>query len=105
MRPPSLGRPTPRKVNSSRVLTRLIADARAAGGLYALNTARVPFFARTWRSLLGEGASRMLDVGCGGGVATAPMAAEGFAMTGVDMSPHSIERARADALRQRLNIT
>ncbi len=69
------------------------------GGLYSLNGARIPYFVRMWRTQ-GAPGKRMLDVGCGGGIATNPLAREGFAMTGVDFSPRSIARARAAAERE-----
>jgi len=37
---------------------------------------------------------RVLDVGCGTGVATAALAAAGLDVTGIDLSPNMIEQAR-----------
>src|SRR5579872_1873757 len=37
----------------------------------------------------------VLDVGCGTGLASAPFAANGYAVTGVDRSPSMLEKARA----------
>ena len=43
--------------------------------------------------LVGHGA-RVLDVGCGTGVATAALAAAGLDVTGIDLSPNMIAQAR-----------
>ncbi|WP_234789553.1 class I SAM-dependent methyltransferase [Mycolicibacterium mucogenicum] len=43
--------------------------------------------------LVGRG-SRVLDVGCGTGVATAALAAVGLDVTGIDLSPNMIAQAR-----------
>lgn len=67
------------------------------GGLYSLNAARVPYFISKWRAHNNPGAVRMLDLGCGGGIATLPLAQEGFAMTGIDDSARSVERAQRAA--------
>lgn len=45
-------------------------------------------------SRLGEGA-RVLELGCGGGAPETQRLAQRFAVTGVDVSPRQIERARA----------
>ncbi|HEY3462299.1 MAG TPA: class I SAM-dependent methyltransferase [Gaiellaceae bacterium] len=45
-------------------------------------------------SRLGDGA-RVLELGCGGGAPETRRLAERFAVTGVDVSPRQIERARA----------
>ena len=44
---------------------------------------------------LPEGA-RVLELGCGSGTADTPLLAERFELTGVDISPHQVERARAN---------
>lgn len=68
--------------------------------LYAMNGARVPYFARHWK---GREGGRMLDVGCGGGIATTPLAEMGFQMVGLDYSPRSIERAKKVAFERGLS--
>jgi len=55
-------------------------------------------------SYLGVHPKRLLDVACGTGTMTQMLAREGFAMSGVDISPPMIEIARAKAARSRLPI-
>jgi SAM-dependent methyltransferase len=45
--------------------------------------------------LLGDGAGRLLDVGCGGGAHSAAFAERGWSVTGVDLSPAQLDLARA----------
>jgi SAM-dependent methyltransferase len=52
---------------------------------------------------LGPGA-RVLDVACGTGNVTIPMARRGAMVTGLDMMPHLLEKARARAVREGLRI-
>jgi 2-polyprenyl-6-hydroxyphenyl methylase/3-demethylubiquinone-9 3-methyltransferase len=47
---------------------------------------------------------RLLDIGCGGGLLSEPMARLGFAVTGVDASERNIGTARAHAAEQGLQI-
>ncbi|MES2896364.1 MAG: bifunctional 2-polyprenyl-6-hydroxyphenol methylase/3-demethylubiquinol 3-O-methyltransferase UbiG [Pseudomonadota bacterium] len=47
---------------------------------------------------------RLLDIGCGGGLLSEPMARLGFAVTGVDASPRNIGTAAAHADEQGLSI-
>ena len=46
----------------------------------------------------------VLDVACGTGNATLPLARRGATVTGLDMTPHLLEEARARAAREGLNI-
>lgn len=65
--------------------------------LRLLNSARVPYFDRTWRQQLLLGPERpgaFLEVGCGGGIATAALAELGYRMTGVDPAAASLDAAR-----------
>jgi 2-polyprenyl-6-hydroxyphenyl methylase/3-demethylubiquinone-9 3-methyltransferase len=47
---------------------------------------------------------RLLDIGCGGGLLAEPMARLGFAVTGIDATPETIETARVHAEQSRLSI-
>lgn len=70
------------------------------GGLFKLNPARVAYFERLWKEKLSAqqvSSGKFLDVGCGGGLATEELAKAGFDMTGMDMSPRSLETARKHA--------
>jgi SAM-dependent methyltransferase len=49
--------------------------------------------------------ARLLDVPCGGGRHSLALAAEGFHMTGVDISPEFLEAARASAAERKLPVT
>jgi len=57
-----------------------------------------PLESETWetlRRLLGEGAGRLIDVGCGTGAYAAGLAELGWDVTGVDVSEDMLRRARA----------
>jgi 2-polyprenyl-6-hydroxyphenyl methylase/3-demethylubiquinone-9 3-methyltransferase len=60
--------------------------------------ARDPFARRPFSGL------RFLDIGCGGGLLTEPMARLGAEITGIDPSPKNIETARVHAEEQELAI-
>jgi 2-polyprenyl-3-methyl-5-hydroxy-6-metoxy-1,4-benzoquinol methylase len=49
-----------------------------------------------------DGAKRILDVGCGAGVIALELARRGYEVSGVDIAPNMIERARAEAERQEI---
>jgi SAM-dependent methyltransferase len=51
-----------------------------------------------------EPGARVLDVACGTGNATIPLARRGATVTGLDMTPHLLEEARARAAREGLRI-
>jgi 2-polyprenyl-6-hydroxyphenyl methylase/3-demethylubiquinone-9 3-methyltransferase len=80
--------------------------------LHRLNPARLAFireqalarFARDPKARRPFEGLRALDVGCGGGLVTEPMARLGFAVTGVDAAGQSIGVARAHAEAQGLTI-
>lgn len=67
--------------------------------LHDMNPIRVSYFDEAARAALGEDRSRVrvLDIGCGGGLASERMAALGYRVTGVDLSEGSIETARRHA--------
>ena len=68
--------------------------------LHLLNPVRAQFIAG--RATLGG--SRVLDVGCGGGLLAEVLAREGARVTGIDMAPGMIEVARLHAAESRLDI-
>jgi SAM-dependent methyltransferase len=47
---------------------------------------------------------RVLDIACGTGNVTLPLARRGATVTGLDMTPHLLEEARARAASEGLNI-
>jgi len=51
-----------------------------------------------------EPGARVLDIACGTGNATIPLARRGARVTGLDMMPHLLEEARARAAREALRI-
>src|SRR5262249_6681820 len=51
-----------------------------------------------------EPGARVLDVACGTGNVTLPLARRGAVVTGLDMTPHLLEAARARASREGLCI-
>lgn len=56
------------------------------------------------RSLLGSARGSVLDVACGIGTQCLGLAALGYSVTGSDVAPAAIERARAEAGKRGLNI-
>lgn len=76
--------------------------SRELATLQLLNAARIPYFDRVWRQQLQLPPTRpgnFLEVGCGGGVATAALGALGYRVTGVDPAAAAIEAAREHAAR------
>ena len=57
-----------------------------------------------WKHLGLSAGSRVLDVPCGAGRLTLPLAARGCALTGVDISEQFLEAARAAAAERRLAV-
>lgn len=51
-----------------------------------------------------ESGARVLDIACGTGNATIPLARRGASVTGLDMTPHLLEEARTRADREGLHI-
>jgi 2-polyprenyl-6-hydroxyphenyl methylase/3-demethylubiquinone-9 3-methyltransferase len=71
------------------------------GWLHLLNDVRVPYFERV---LGGFAGTRILDIGCGGGVFAEPLAAAGASVVGIDPSVLSIHAAREHAAQEGLDI-
>ena len=71
-----------------------------------VNPWRVPYFMDVLETLYGRDLSQvhLLDIGCGGGVLTEEFASMGCQVTGIDISPRSIEIARLHATRSGLSI-
>jgi 2-polyprenyl-6-hydroxyphenyl methylase/3-demethylubiquinone-9 3-methyltransferase len=71
-----------------------------------VNPWRVPYFRSVLVQRYGPNLSpvRLLDIGCGGGVLTEEFASMGSQVTGIDISPRSIEIARVHAARTGLSI-
>jgi 2-polyprenyl-6-hydroxyphenyl methylase/3-demethylubiquinone-9 3-methyltransferase len=57
-----------------------------------------------WTDGNGYGGISVLDVGCGGGLFAEELARRGFSVTGVDISPRSIDAAKAHARESGLDI-
>jgi 2-polyprenyl-6-hydroxyphenyl methylase/3-demethylubiquinone-9 3-methyltransferase len=80
--------------------------------LHALNPVRLGFIREQALSRFGRDPAarrpfeglRLLDIGCGGGLLSEPMARLGFAVTGVDASEQNIGVARAHAAELELTI-
>src|SRR5439155_38312 len=70
-------------------------------GLHQLNVVRVEYFRRVFG---GFGGKRALDIGCGGGILSEALVAEGALVTGVDPSEKSLAAARAHAARSGLSV-
>jgi 2-polyprenyl-6-hydroxyphenyl methylase/3-demethylubiquinone-9 3-methyltransferase len=68
--------------------------------LHDINPERAAFV-KTWSELSG---SRVLDVGCGGGVFSEALASEGAIVTGLDVESHAIDAAKAHAQTNELAI-
>lgn len=61
-------------------------------------------FDRDMRPLQPFGGLSLLDIGCGGGLLSEPMARMGFQVTGVDASEQNVRAANAHAREQRLSV-
>ncbi len=72
--------------------------------LHRMNPVRTVWIAGHIRARLGDGALPVLDVGCGGGIATESLARAGLAMTGVDAAAEAIGVARTHAGQAGLQI-
>ena len=80
--------------------------------LHKFNPVRLSFikaeaaghFGRDMRALRPFEGMRLLDIGCGGGLLSEPMARLGFAVTGADASERNIGTAKAHAAQSGLQI-
>jgi len=102
-------RPDPTRRVDNRCYERLDPDDLENGPLgllIGINAARLDYLRRVLkRERGGEPAgARLLDVGCGIGLVSEPLARLGYAVTGIDPSPHSLELARERAARAGLAI-
>jgi 2-polyprenyl-6-hydroxyphenyl methylase/3-demethylubiquinone-9 3-methyltransferase len=70
-------------------------------GLHLLNPCRLAFIKNT----LADQPCRLLDIGCGGGLLSLPLARLGHNVTGIDASLTAINAAQAAAQKQNLNPT
>jgi 2-polyprenyl-6-hydroxyphenyl methylase/3-demethylubiquinone-9 3-methyltransferase len=71
--------------------------------LHQMNRLRVGWISERVRAHIAPKAS-ILDLGCGGGIATEALARENFSVSGMDASPEAIGVARAHAAEAGLNI-
>lgn len=72
--------------------------------LHKLNPARLSYIKDRVRAHLSKTAPTLLDVGCGAGLVTEPLARDGFKITGLDASAELIAAARAHATAQRVTV-
>ncbi|HEY8284781.1 MAG TPA: methyltransferase domain-containing protein, partial [Chloroflexota bacterium] len=82
-------------------------DARPLATLRTMvNPGRVPYFRQVLLSRLDldPHGTRVLEVGCGGGLLAEEIAGLGFSVTGIDPSEPSLAIARAHAARSGFNI-
>lgn len=73
--------------------------------LHRMNPTRVAWIVRRIRERFGDaGGQRVLDVGCGAGLASESLAKTGFSVLGIDASADLIAAAAAHAAGQRLDL-
>lgn len=73
--------------------------------LHRMNPLRVGWIDSRIRTRFGDGSVRVLDVGCGGGLAAEALARAGHDVRGIDAAGEAIEAARAHALGRGLRLT
>jgi len=71
------------------------------GALHRINPLRFAYFTEKMGGLKGK---RVLDIGCGGGILSEAFAKGGAEVTGIDLSPLSIDVARGHARESGLTI-
>lgn len=82
------------------------------GPLHKFNPERIRFvrdetarhFARSGKALKPFDGLSLLDIGCGGGLLSEPMARMGFSVTGADASSENVEIARAHAAQSGVRV-
>ncbi len=72
--------------------------------LHRINPLRFGYFSSKMKEHLGDIKKRVLDIGCGGGLLSEEFAKAGAQVTGIDLSPPSIEAAREHAKDTGLDI-
>ncbi|GGY05612.1 bifunctional 2-polyprenyl-6-hydroxyphenol methylase/3-demethylubiquinol 3-O-methyltransferase UbiG [Streptomyces hiroshimensis] len=76
--------------------------------LHEMNAARTGHFDRVLREHhpgVPRDRIRVVDLGCGGGLVSEDLAARGYAVTGIDLSPGSVEAARRHAAAGGVTVT
>jgi 2-polyprenyl-6-hydroxyphenyl methylase/3-demethylubiquinone-9 3-methyltransferase len=73
--------------------------------LHAFNPARLKFITAELGGVTGFNGLTVLDIGCGGGILSEPLARLGAAVTGIDPVEASIQAAKAHAAQSGLTIT
>ena len=72
--------------------------------LFFIRSAASEHFERNARALQPFGGLSLLDIGCGGGLLSEPMARMGFQVTGVDASEQNVRTADAHAREQNVGV-
>ncbi len=72
--------------------------------LHAMNPARIAWIAERLRERFGDAPVRLLDLGCGAGLAAEALARRGHAVLGLDAAPALIAAAEAHAAGQDLTL-
>ena len=72
--------------------------------LHRMNPARIAWIAERIRARHGAGPVRVLDVGCGAGLAAEALARRGFAVLGIDAAGQPLAAAAAHAAGQGLDL-
>lgn len=72
--------------------------------LHRMNPARIGWIGERLRARFGAGAVRVLDVGCGAGIAAEALAQRGFAVLGIDAAGAPLAAAEAHAAGRGLTL-
>ncbi|MER6263314.1 bifunctional 2-polyprenyl-6-hydroxyphenol methylase/3-demethylubiquinol 3-O-methyltransferase UbiG [Streptomyces sp. NPDC059688] len=76
--------------------------------LHEMNPARTGYFDRILKARhhgRPPGTIRVVDLGCGGGLVAENLAARGYRVTGIDLSPGTVEAARRHAAASGVDVT